>query len=232
MVITQVVGSPRPWGGQELLSPPHTDAAAYQMLVPSAWGGAKSSKNIPGGWRKASQARLFYPHPHQCLNPGGCFWGCLPPPTPDLPVFLAVLRTGLGAPAARRPSAAVWLSAPWRFSALPVPPCLSSPAGFVSLLLMYLFSRGCLELTTVKSSQGWFWCCSGIKLGAGLPPHHHHPRPFGPGSGGSPVDAKGRSSLRGQTQLLPLEIGWKSRDSPADFCTFVPRSCKGEDAAA
>lgn len=139
MVITQVVGSPRPGGGQELLSPPHTDAAAYQMLVPSAWGGAKSSKNIPGGWRKASQARLFYPHPHQCLNPGGCFWGCLPPPTPDLPVFLAVLKTGLEAPAARRPSAAVWLSAPRRFTALPVPPCLSSPAGFVSLLPIYFF---------------------------------------------------------------------------------------------
>lgn len=99
MVITQVVGSPGPGGGQELLSPPHTDAAAYQMLVPSAWGGgAKSSKNIPGGWRKASQARLFYPHPHQCLNPGGCFWGCLPPPHPRPASFPGCAENRAGGP--------------------------------------------------------------------------------------------------------------------------------------
>lgn len=157
MVIRQVVGSPSPGGGgQKLLSPPIQmllrTRCLYHQLV-----GAKIQQKHPGCLEKSIPGTAVLPSRISVPESWGTFCGaiCSPPKPASFP---GCAENRAGGPAARRLSVAVWLSAPRRFAALPVPPRLSSRVGFISLLLIYLFSRGCLEPATVGISRGWFWC--------------------------------------------------------------------------
>lgn len=151
-------GVPRTWGGTGAAQPPPYRCCCVPDACTISLGGPKSSKNIPGGWRKASQARLFYPHPHQCLNPGGCFWGCLPPPHPRPASFPGCAENRAGGPRCEEAErcCVVVCPAAFRCPACSTLPLVSSRFCFPAADLFFYFHVAALSSPQSEAARVGF----------------------------------------------------------------------------